>query len=82
MTRELSCSFCQKTEHQVRKLVAGGGGGTICDECVAIAARIMQDSDAPPKRSAWRRVLSRLRRLTLHASRSAQARIRSRAIAA
>ena len=79
MTRELSCSFCQKTEHQVRKLVAGGGGGTICDECVAIATRIMQDSDAPPKRSARRRILSRLRGL---ANRSGRAGVRLRATAA
>lgn len=79
MTRELRCSFCQKTEHQVRKLVAGGGGGFICDECVATASRIMQDSDAPPKRSAWRRILSRLRGL---ANRSGRARVRLRATAA
>jgi hypothetical protein len=31
----------------VRKLVAGGGGGYICDECVAIAARIIAASDSP-----------------------------------
>jgi ATP-dependent protease Clp ATPase subunit len=36
----LRCSFCQKTEDQVSKLVAGADA-YICDECVTIAARIM-----------------------------------------
>jgi ATP-dependent Clp protease ATP-binding subunit ClpX len=51
MTTELSCSFCRKTEHQVAKLVAGPSGVTICDECVAIAARIMRESPPPGDRS-------------------------------
>jgi len=38
----LKCSFCQKTEDQVEKLVAGPNV-YICDECVAIAVRLMSD---------------------------------------
>jgi len=38
----LRCSFCNKTEEQVAKLVAGPRV-YICEECVAIATRIMQD---------------------------------------
>jgi ATP-dependent Clp protease ATP-binding subunit ClpX len=38
----LKCSFCQKTEDQVEKLVAGPDV-YICDECVAIAVRMMRD---------------------------------------
>ena len=51
MTTDLSCSFCRKTEHQVAKLVAGPSGVTICDECVAIAVRIMSESEPPGDRS-------------------------------
>ena len=29
------CTFCGKTEHQVRKLVAGPNA-SICDECIAL----------------------------------------------
>ena len=64
MTTELRCSFCQKSEHRVRKLVAGSGGGYICDACVSIAARIIQDSDSPPQQwGVWRRLFSRVRAL-------------------
>ena len=41
----LACSFCGKNEHRVRKLVAGPSS-YICDECVAIASRIIEQSDA------------------------------------
>ena len=37
----LRCSFCNKTEDQVSKLVAGPQV-YICDECVAIASRLIQ----------------------------------------
>ncbi|MBQ9064546.1 MAG: ATP-dependent Clp protease ATP-binding subunit ClpX [Blautia sp.] len=39
----IRCSFCQKTEDQVRKLIAGPEGVYICDECVGICAEIMED---------------------------------------
>ncbi len=62
MTTELRCSFCLKSEHQVRKLLSGGDGGYICDACVSIAARIIRDSDSSPEGwSAWRRFFSRVR---------------------
>ncbi|HYR91097.1 MAG TPA: ClpX C4-type zinc finger protein [Terriglobia bacterium] len=41
--RRLACSFCRKNNEQVAKLVAGPRV-YICDECVAIAVRIMQDN--------------------------------------
>jgi ATP-dependent protease Clp ATPase subunit len=57
MVTELRCSFCEKSESEVQKLVAGGGGGYICDECVSIAARIIEDSDASPERTGtWKRI--------------------------
>ena len=39
----IRCSFCQKTEDQVRKLIAGPDGIYICDECVGICTEIMED---------------------------------------
>jgi ATP-dependent Clp protease ATP-binding subunit ClpX len=30
------CSFCLKSQHEVAKLVAGGGSIYICDDCVAL----------------------------------------------
>jgi len=41
----LTCTFCRKSEHQVRKLVAGPGV-YICDTCVEIAHRIVSDDVA------------------------------------
>lgn len=38
----LSCSFCGKTQDQVRKLVAGQGV-YICDECVELCAEIVEE---------------------------------------
>mgnify|MGYP000772548158 FL=1 len=40
----LRCSFCGKTEDQVRKLVAGPQGVFICDECVDICSEIIDES--------------------------------------
>lgn len=37
------CSFCHKTEDQVRKLIAGPEGVYICDECTSICAEIMEE---------------------------------------
>ena len=40
---KVRCSFCQKTEDQVRKLIAGPNGAFICDECVGICAEIIEE---------------------------------------
>ena len=38
------CSFCGKTNGQVRKMIAGRARGTfICDECVALCQEIIED---------------------------------------
>ena len=39
----LKCSFCGKTEDQVRRLIAGPDGAFICDECVEICAGIIEE---------------------------------------
>ena len=36
------CTFCGKTEHQVRKLVTGQGAA-ICDECIELCVSIISD---------------------------------------
>ena len=40
---KIRCSFCHKTEDQVRKLIAGPDGSFICDECVGICAEILEE---------------------------------------
>ncbi len=39
----LRCSFCNKTQDQVRKLIAGPNGTYICDECVSICRDILDE---------------------------------------
>ena len=40
---ENRCSFCGKSQGQVRKLIAGPKGAYICDECVDICAEIIEE---------------------------------------
>ena len=40
---KIRCSFCGKSQEQVRKLIAGPGGAYICDECVDICAEIIEE---------------------------------------
>ena len=37
------CSFCNKTQAQVRKLIAGPNGTYICDECVEVCTEIIEE---------------------------------------
>ncbi len=39
----LRCSFCGRTEQQVRKLIAGPNGVYICDECVDLCDEILEE---------------------------------------
>ena len=40
---KIRCSFCNKTEDQVHKLIAGPNGVYICDECVEICSEIIEE---------------------------------------
>ena len=40
---KIRCSFCNKTQNQVRKLIAGPAGVYICVECIDICAEIMEE---------------------------------------
>jgi ATP-dependent Clp protease ATP-binding subunit ClpX len=43
--KKLRCSFCNKTQEQVRKLIAGPNV-CICDECIGICEEILEDEFA------------------------------------
>ena len=65
--KRLKCSFCGKSAAEVTKLVTGPRA-YICDACVAIASRIMSESDGPTAASStrkpfWHRVVVALSRL-------------------
>ena len=44
---KVRCSFCHKSEDQVRKLIAGPDGVFICDECIGICSEIMEEELIP-----------------------------------
>ena len=68
--KDYRCSFCGKSQDQVRKLIAGGGANRpyICDECVNLCKEIIDEefSSTPrpeqpaPRRTRW---FDRLRRM-------------------
>ncbi|MBO9405522.1 MAG: ATP-binding protein, partial [Thermomicrobium sp.] len=45
------CSFCGKSQEEVRRLIAGPNGVYICDECVQLCQEIIQE-EAPARRPA------------------------------
>jgi ATP-dependent Clp protease ATP-binding subunit ClpX len=45
------CSFCGKSQDQVRRLIAGPGAVYICDECVDLCREIIDEESAPPARA-------------------------------
>lgn len=68
---EAKCSFCQKARTEVRVLILGLNGHTICDACAQGAAKVIADADeqaaaAEPERTpaklisitAWRKAHS------------------------
>jgi ATP-dependent Clp protease ATP-binding subunit ClpX len=51
--KTLYCSFCFKSQHEVRKLICGPSGIFICDECVGLCREIVADRPVPaPSTSA------------------------------
>ena len=40
---KVRCSFCNKTQDQVRKLIAGPAGIFICDECIDLCSEILEE---------------------------------------
>lgn len=44
----MKCSFCEKSQNEVKKLVAGNSG-YICDECIVLCNEVIKDEQAPAK---------------------------------
>ncbi len=40
---KVRCSFCGKTQDQVKKLIAGSNNVYICDECIDLCAEILEE---------------------------------------
>ena len=49
----LFCSFCGKSQHEVRKLISGPGI-YICEECVALCNEILASQASLEADAAWR----------------------------
>src|SRR5256886_9796432 len=45
------CSFCGKSQDQVRRLIAGPGAVYICDECVELCREIISEETTPTPRT-------------------------------
>ena len=67
MAHSLTCTFCRKSEHEVRKLVAGPGV-YICDACIEVAHDIISQTPTPPRAAAWRRAVARVGQLLVSAA--------------
>ncbi len=55
-SRTLYCSFCRKSQHEVKKLIAGPAV-YICDACVGLCVKVIEDTSDPdpakPITMAW-----------------------------
>lgn len=49
---KIRCSFCGKTQDQVRKMIAGTGNVFICDECIDLCAEILEEELGPDEEDA------------------------------
>ena len=58
----LQCSFCAKSQEQVRKLIAGPGV-YICDQCVDLCNEIIDDETSDDGLAALTEASSRVDRL-------------------
>src|SRR3989441_6478088 len=54
------CSFCGKSQDQVRRLIAGPGAVYICEECVDLCREIIDEESAPPAAAKPRLPLAKL----------------------
>ena len=58
-TDNIRCSFCNKTQSQVKKMIAGPAGVYICDECVSICSDIVEEEyESCRKKGKWRSICS------------------------
>ncbi|MGP1348210.1 MAG: ATP-dependent Clp protease ATP-binding subunit ClpX [Stomatobaculum sp.] len=52
----LRCSFCGKTQEQVRKLLSGPNGVFICDECVDLCSEILDEEFSEEREQEFREI--------------------------
>jgi ClpX C4-type zinc finger len=50
-TKTLYCSFCLKSQHEVKKLIAGPAAIFICDECIDLCNEIVAGTYRFPDKS-------------------------------
>lgn len=50
---QIRCSFCNKTQSQVRKLIAGPNGAYICDECIEVCTEILEEEFEYDNGQSW-----------------------------
>ena len=50
---QIRCSFCNKSQAQVRKLIAGPNDTYICDECVEVCSEIIEEEMAYDENDSW-----------------------------
>ena len=60
----LKCSFCGKSQKQVRKLI-GGSGAYICDECIELCNEIIEEELGSQQSSSSATPLPKPRELTI-----------------
>ncbi len=53
---QYQCSFCAKSQDQVKKLIAGPGAVYICDECVDLCREIIEEEGGPAKAKTAQKV--------------------------
>ncbi|MGE0057686.1 MAG: ATP-dependent Clp protease ATP-binding subunit ClpX [Dehalococcoidia bacterium] len=53
---QYQCSFCAKSQDQVKKLIAGPGAVYICDECVELCREIIEEEGGPAKPKTGQKV--------------------------
>ena len=53
---QYQCSFCAKSQDQVKKLIAGPGAVYICDECVDLCREIIEEEGGPAKAKTSQKV--------------------------
>src|SRR3990172_297344 len=53
---QYQCSFCAKSQDQVKKLIAGPGAVYICDECVELCREIIEEKSSPAKPKSSQKV--------------------------
>ena len=50
---QIRCSFCNKSQAQVKKLIAGPNDTYICDDCVEVCSEIIEEEMAYDENDSW-----------------------------